>query len=68
MAKYRLYATVSVLIDSDDETPDGLIDMLHEGLIDTLPSIMPDNNVGSATVRIYLAEICDEHDTSGIPH
>ena len=68
MAQYRLYATISVLIDGTDETPDTASDTLRDGIIDHLPSIMPDTGIGSATVRVYLAEICDEHDTSGIPH
>jgi hypothetical protein len=68
MAQYRLYATISVLVSDTDETPDAASDTLRDGIIDALPEIMPDTGIGSATVKVYLAEICDEHDTSGIPH
>jgi hypothetical protein len=68
MAQYRLYATISVLVSDTDETPDAATDALREGIIDALPAILSDTGIGSASVKVYLAEICDEHDTTGIPH
>jgi len=68
MAQYRLYATISVLIDGTDETPDTASDTLRDGIIDALPTILSDTGIGPASVKVYLAEICDEHDTTGIPH